>query len=86
MRRDTMTATPSLLQNHRDVVAVVVFCAVWCHTFPRSEQGITSGVGSSNSSNSVSGATAWRNADLGTPEFFEWLNTIPPDAAQRLGE
>lgn len=28
----------------------------------------------------------WSNAELGTPEFFEWLNTIPPDAAQRLGE
>eukprot|EP00903_Cladosiphon_okamuranus_P009917 g9414.t3 len=27
---------------------------------------------------------SWSNADLGTPEFFEWLNTIPPDAAERL--
>ncbi|CAM9678943.1 unnamed protein product, partial [Laminaria digitata] len=35
---------------------------------------------------SVSGAKEWSNADLGTPEFFEWLNTIPADAAERLAE
>lgn len=29
---------------------------------------------------------SWTNADFGTPEFFEWLNTIPADAATRLGE
>lgn len=28
----------------------------------------------------------WSNAELGTPEFFEWLNTFPVDAAERLGE
>ncbi|CAN0299930.1 unnamed protein product [Ascophyllum nodosum] len=28
----------------------------------------------------------WRNADFSTPEFFEWLNTMPADVSQRLAE
>ncbi|CAM9432193.1 unnamed protein product [Ectocarpus sp. 12 AP-2014] len=31
-----------------------------------------------------SGAKVWTNADLGTPEFFAWLNTVPHNAARRL--
>lgn len=61
---------------------MAVFCAVSCRSLPRSHQGITS---SSSSSSRVPEAKAWSNADLGTPEFFEWLNTIPADATQRLG-
>lgn len=28
----------------------------------------------------------WANSELSTPEFFEWLNTVPADVAERLGE
>ncbi|CAB1108114.1 unnamed protein product [Ectocarpus sp. CCAP 1310/34] len=31
-----------------------------------------------------SGAKVWTNADLGTPEFFAWLNTVPHNTARRL--
>ena len=57
----------------------VVRCVMSRPASPRSEQD-------KQDNRSVSGAKAWRNADLGTPEFFEWLNTIPADAAERLGE
>lgn len=70
-------------------VWLVAFCAkyhlvFWALSFPvlppRSEQE------KRDNSRSVSGANkSWSNADLGTPEFFEWLNTIPADAAERLG-
>lgn len=28
----------------------------------------------------------WKKAEFGTPEFFEWLNTLPADVEERLGE
>lgn len=73
-------------------VCLVAFCAMchlvfWALSFPvlppRSEQDKQE---KRDNSRRVSGAKkAWSNADLGTPEFFEWLNTIPADAAERLG-
>ena len=41
---------------------------------------------SNRQSQAAAEGKSWSKADFGTPEFFEWLNTIPPDAAERLGE
>ncbi|CAM9153981.1 unnamed protein product [Ectocarpus sp. 4 AP-2014] len=71
-----------LARAHPEAVAAISPSAVedsrsvYAASVPRSKQ---SQVGNS-------GAEVWTNADLGTPEFFAWLNTVPHNAARRLEE
>ncbi|CAM9134901.1 unnamed protein product [Ectocarpus fasciculatus] len=70
-----------LARAHPEAVAAISPSAV-----EESRSAYAGSVPRSKSQTSNSGAKVWTNADLGTPEFFEWLNTVPPDAAKRLEE
>ncbi|CAM9707480.1 unnamed protein product [Scytosiphon promiscuus] len=68
-----------LARAHPEAVAAISPSAV-----EDSRSAYAAGASRGEGKAGASGDRTWSNADLGTPEFFEWLNTIPADAAERL--